>query len=84
MPFKTRRQKLAAASRRFTFTDSGPAIYRGRSETTRVAEEVEKSGRENRPKEIEDLSYLRSDIIKIFLAASLIIGAQVALRLTLP
>lgn len=94
MPFKTKRQKLAAAARRFTFSDSGLVSYSQKSSAYQVAEEVKVQPEKLREEklaavktsggEIENLSYVRADLVKILILASLVVGAQIALSLIRP
>ena len=82
MPFKTKRQKLAAAQRRFTFSDSGLAKYQIAEEKKGQVQEAEGQTADEMKTsrvEIEDLSYVKLDLVKILLFASLIIGAQILL-----
>jgi hypothetical protein len=82
MPFKTRKHKLSAASRRITFSDSGLVSY---DERPKVGVKITKDSEKTLSnKNIEDLSYVKPAILKIVLAASIIIGLQLAMSLTLP
>lgn len=87
MPFKTRRQKETAAARRFTFADSGSVQYsasdKSAVETKTKPERVVQQEPKRTTGGIENLDYVRRDLLKILFAASLIIGAQILLRLTL-
>lgn len=94
MPFKTKRQKLAAAQRRFTFTDGGLVTYKESSsskvEAKSISEEqgatvktkgLEKRELISRSLEIENLGYVRAELVKILILASIIISSQIALSL---
>ncbi len=87
MPFKTKRQKLSAAERRFTFSEDGAVVYKGTSERIDASSgsissvNLTKTPTSN---SIEDISYIAGDLLKIGLCALVVIGGQVALRLTLP
>ena len=95
MPFKTRKQKEAAAQRRFTFSPYGTLSWG--SNIGKSTDDVENVNRGEgsdlgRRKalpiphkfEVENLSYVRLELIKIVLFASLIFTTQLLLRLTLP
>ncbi|MBI3283154.1 hypothetical protein HYZ70_03720 [Candidatus Curtissbacteria bacterium] len=82
MPFKTRRQKLAAAARRFTFSQSGLVSYEvssGKKEEPKTAHEEQPGSFRSPAREIENLSYVRTDFLRILLLATLIIAAQILL-----
>ena len=79
MPFKTRKQKEAAASRRF-LQSTLSISYDGNS----PALEYHESSIATKKKDtftIEKLDYVERDIIKILLLASIISGAQIVLAL---
>lgn len=81
MPFKTRKQKESAAARRFTFSD-------GRISISNIEDQNMPSGKIHRQESVsglekEDNLYLKKDLLKIVILSLLLIGAQVALRLTL-
>lgn len=81
MPFKTKRQKMAAVDRRFVFAETPVLRYGGDSggkERQLVAEKGD------RARNIQDLGYLGRDLAKILIFASTIIAAQITLALTLP
>lgn len=87
MPFKTRKQKLAASQRRFTFSDSGLVSWQARRGTGGQLKKA--SGLENTEEktsfgEIENLGYVRGEIVRILVLASLLVGAQVLLSFTRP
>lgn len=87
MPFKTRKQKLAASQRRFTFSDSGLVSWqvgrgaRGQLEKARGLENTEAKTSFG---EIENLGYVKVDLVRILVLASLLVGAQVLLSLIRP
>jgi len=82
MPFKTKRHKQSAASRRVNFIEGGLVSYR-----RDVAVRREESSREvkNRKPDVfgfsESYDYVRSELVKISILAAIIIGLQLALKL---
>ncbi len=78
MPFKTRKRKIKASSRSFTFGEGTVSIVDPEKRSTEVPG-LKKSIKAG----IEDLSYLRSDLAKIILLSVFIGAAQIALTLTL-
>lgn len=77
MPFKTKKKKLKAAGRRFAF-DEG--VVRIIDEGKKMIEvEVKKEPQAG----VENLSYIRGDLLKIIAISVFIGGAQILLRLTL-
>lgn len=82
MPFKTRRHKLAAAARRFTFSDSGLVSYQvageAKEQPQKILEERPQTAKTS-GRQIENLNYVGADLLKILLLASLIIASQIAL-----
>ena len=87
MPFKTKRQKLAAAQRRFTFSQSGSVIYKA-DDTFNPSDSAEQSSAKGVQKahvaQVENLVYIKRDLLRILAIASFIIIAQLAISLTLP
>lgn len=87
MPFKTRKQKLAARERRFTFSDSGVVSWQVKGDDNLKMERVEES-KNGKMKfsfgELENLDYVRNDLLKILALAAVIIVAQVALSFVRP
>lgn len=87
MPFKTKRQKLAAAQRRFSYSDSGSVTYDEQriSGSSRVESRPTSENKPVQAKtkvlEIENLGYVRADLVKILITASIIISSQIALSL---
>ncbi len=82
MPFKTKRQKQAAVSRRFSFDAGGAVTYSGsQSEVKNHPRliETKKVGTKNLFDGL-DLSYIRKDLLKITLLAILIISSQLLLK----
>lgn len=87
MPFKIKRQKLAAAARRFTFSDSGLVSYQVEEEAKEQPEKLREeklAAVKTSGGEIENLSYVRADLVKILILASLVVGVQIALSLIRP
>lgn len=82
MPFKTRRHKIAAAQRRYTFAD-------GKVSLNDSKESGSDSGQSQESKYVSDSGtdaksiFFGRELIKIILISAVIISAQVALRLTL-
>lgn len=82
MPFKTKRAKIAAAARRFTFVET-------KTSTNQTQGVIEKEILKASPlpnqthslvKKIEgDYSYVRTDLLKIMVLTAIIIAVQVAL-----
>ena len=83
MPFKTRRHKLAAAQRRFTFVPSKPISYnRDIQPSQSGSTDVDKTKVES--KHIDaDYGYVRNDLLKILLFAGAICLVQISLMLIL-
>lgn len=88
MPFKTKRQKLSAAERRFTFSENGAVVYKSSSKQA-VAEKDNQSFHKSKKSTtssealIEDLGYVGPDLLKIGAFAFLIIALQFLLHLTI-
>ena len=84
MPFRTKREKIAAAARRFTFVETKTS-----ANLTEEVIEKEKlkasplpNQTHNSTKKIEgDYSYVRGDLLKIMVLTAVIIAVQVALVL---
>lgn len=78
MPYKTRRQKIAAVQRRYGLVkalDSGIYSYASKnSEVQKTQSAIETAG---------DLGDLKRDILKIVIISSIILFAQTCIRLTL-
>ena len=80
MPFKTRKHKIAAAQRNYTFAQTKVSLGSLQSddeasqmELEKVKQKVEKTN----GRSIEDLSYIRRDLLKILVMASFIIAVQI-------
>ena len=73
MPFKTRQQKIAAASRHFTLGDS--KIKLPTQEIQRAIPAIKKASTFSQ--NIQDLSYVKRELIKIFLTAIAIVAIQI-------
>ena len=82
MPFKTKSKKISAAGRHtFTFSSNSVLSYGD----TKVATTVKNHDSESSKKEIKiesDYKYVRSELVKIVLIAGIIIGLQLALKLS--
>ena len=85
MPFKTKRQKIAAAQRRYTFSEGTVSIVdfgKNSNDKKIVFSGVDKSN--NTSKEIDiDGKALSREVLKIVVISVIIICLQVGLRLTL-
>lgn len=79
MPFKTKRQKMAAVDRRFVFAETPVGEY---GQDIGVQERKPADARDS-ARNIQDLGYLGRDLAKILIVASVIIAAQITLALTL-
>lgn len=82
MPFKTRRRKESAVERRFTWTQNQSVGYQttaGLANST--SDDNAKATNVNGAKKITETVNTRADLIKIVLAASVIVTVQVILRL---
>ena len=86
MPFKTRRQKEAAASRRLTYvkkalvTDYKTQIEKNENDKEEKSDNLPKrEPRTNTPE--KDYSYVKRDLLKIAALCALIIGFQIIFRL---
>ncbi len=78
MPFKTKRQKLSAPSRRYTFSSGKVSI-----EGSVKAFETTPYRKSEDSLDKKDKLFLRKDLLKIIVLSSLLVGAQILLRLTL-
>lgn len=85
MPFKTRAQKEAAIARRLKFAQDLLVKYEGgsldRQQDFNWVQDG-KSGDRQEHEIVEKLDYLAHDLLKIILAAGLVLGLQVILALT--
>lgn len=80
MPFKTKKQKLRAGSRRITISAQGLATY---GTPDKLADKVDKSLEKNEQlSHAKDISYryVNSDIVKTVLFALAIIGLQLIIK----
>ncbi len=89
MPFKTKKRKLKAKSRRFVFGEGTVSIV-DHGETINLSVPIKTISRKMEIRElvprelgIENVSYIRKDLVKIILLSLGIAGAQLVLRLTL-
>ncbi len=83
MPFKTKRHKQSAASRRVNFIEGGLVSYRreARVETIKTDDEKGKNLKSSALGLAESYEYVRSELVKISILAGIIIGLQLALKL---
>ena len=81
MPFKTRRAKISAASRRFTIVKGQVFDYLGKEAKTGTEKILHVSNiKQGGIRTIEEnYGYVKGDLVKIILLTSLIISAQIAL-----
>lgn len=79
MPFKTKKRKLKASSRHYVFSEGLVKI----ADLANVSTNSEFQTAKRNPGSIEDLSYIRKDLLKIIIMSILILGGQILLRLTL-
>lgn len=82
MPFKTKRQKISASQRRFTFEGAAEINYPSNVKAIKNPA-IKITSTKTDSKSIENLDYVRSDIVKILSGASVIILAQLGFSLTL-
>lgn len=81
MPFKTKKQKLAASERRFTFVDGKVSLFDIKTnDPKKGSESAVYTSQDSAIK--EDVSLSR-ELLKIVTICAIIIGIQVGLRLTL-
>ncbi len=82
MPFKTKRHKQSAASRRVNFIEGGLVSYRREAPSEKVRlEEKSKNRKSNAFSFEESYDYVRLELVKITILAAIIIGLQLALKL---
>ena len=82
MPFKTRRQKESAIGRRVNFIEGGLVSYR--TPVTDIKSSHQKLASKAGESSLgagESYSYVKTELIKIFILAIIIIGLQLALKL---
>ena len=82
MPFKTKRQKLAASQRKFSFSKSGSFSYDG-AKTKLESSATSAKTVELSQDQIEDLAYVNKDSIRIAFGAFGIIFFQLLLYIAL-
>jgi len=85
MPFKTKARKLAARERHYTFAKTQIYSFLGQNQLQDAGKLkfAQENKKDSFVKEgIGDLNYVKGELVKIFLAASLIIIAQIVLALT--
>ncbi len=84
MPFKSRKKKIGAASRRITITSSGAISYSATEKDVGSGESKRDSVPVSKPLSavFSDLNYtlVRAELVKIVLLAVFIIGLQIALK----
>lgn len=81
MPFKTRRQKIAAKDRRFTFSEGKVSLEGIKSDKVDLNSLA--LGRHNEQIATPADEILGRELVKILIIFAGIVAAQVALRLTL-
>lgn len=83
MPFKTKKQKAHSAKNRISFTDSGFLTYKNTFETKAVPA-VKTTDYRAAVSIIDDAEHtgMRKELAKIFLLSSVIIGLQLALKVS--
>jgi len=82
MPFKTKREKIAAAARRFTFVDTQVVDYLGKEAKVEAENKVQvaKTGSGTDRRTIEsNYGYVKRDLVKIIFLTNIIIFAQIIL-----
>jgi len=87
MPFKTKRQKLAAAARRYTLSAPLPINYSSEKNAAELNKPPQRDVGNNKPDNLsnkqstgaieENYKYVKVDLIKIAVIASLIITSQI-------
>jgi len=83
MPFKTRRHKLAAAQRRYTFVQTKPISY-SRDNPSSLSGSIDVDKTKVESKHIDaDYGYVRRDFLKILIFAGAICLVQVTLMFIL-
>lgn len=83
MPFKTKAQKIAASQRRFSIGKLEKISYAKFSDSKEKGVKIKAAKTDgHNHKTIEDLSYLKTDVLKITIASLLIIFLELALSLT--
>ena len=81
MPFKTKRRKESAAERRFSWTQNQVVSYESVGQTAPIASHDSASkSKIGETKKITEMLNTSKDLIKIILAASTIVAAQVVLN----
>lgn len=78
MPYKTRRQKIAAVQRRYGLAkaiDGGTYSYASENSAVQKTQSMIRT--------TDDLGDLKRDILKIIIISSIIIFTQICIRLTL-
>lgn len=87
MPFKTKRQKLAAAARRYTLSESLPINYNSQKNAADLNKLPQKDVENNKSDNLSNkqstgaieanYKYVKVDLIKIAVIASLIVTSQI-------
>jgi len=84
MPFKTKKAKISAASRRYTYVKGQVFDYVGKAAKTEIQKVSLSNIKKNGMGTIEDnYGYVKGDLVKITLLTFLIILAQITLLLFL-
>ena len=85
MPFKTKKRKKSANTRRITISQQGLAVYESYQSRDKVEDssiqEVEIKTKKV-TQDVGNYNYVKGEIVKISALASIIIGLQVALRIS--
>lgn len=86
MPFKTKRQKISAAQRRFIFSEGKVSLVGTEGRPNSNVTEAAQMGQGDTSYEdsnIDDRLLLKKDLLRILVISFLVIVSQVTLRLTL-
>jgi len=82
MPFKTKRQKIAARQRRFTFSEGKISLTeKNARQTLPVEAKMQKMSSTGSSVQTGDLQYIKKDVLKTFVIATLIVTFQVLIYL---
>lgn len=81
MPFKTKRHKISAASRHvINYSNSATLSYSSKNSLKKEAAESSQIILKNVRTIEKDYSFVKSELMKILLLATIIIGLQLALK----
>ena len=82
MPFKTKRQKIAASQRRFTFSEGRISlIEKSDGQTLPIETTVQKASSNGSLVQAGDLHYIKKDVLKTIVIAAFIVIFQVLVYL---